>query len=121
MASGEVPWRSPDELHPMMLHDVLTEHDLTGLTDNTDRAELASASYRLSPWPDSRDGLSRLRETHITATLSHGSTALLIHRARARGSPFYAILSAEPIDGYESGPKVYLMAADLSKSHRPGC
>ncbi|KUN06921.1 hypothetical protein AQI96_32365 [Streptomyces canus] len=105
----------------MMLHDVLTEHDLTGLTDNTDRAELASASYRLSPWPDSRDGLSRLRETHITATLSHGSTALLIHRARARGSPFYAILSAEPIDGYESGPKVYLMAADLSKSHRPGC
>lgn len=46
----EVPWRSLDELHRMMLDDVLTEHGLTGLTD-TDRAELVSAWHRLRPWP----------------------------------------------------------------------
>jgi 2-haloacid dehalogenase len=87
VVSGEVPWRSLDELHRMMLDDVLTEHGLTGFTD-TDRAELVSAWHRPSPWPDSRDGLSRLRETHITATLSNGSTALLIHLARAGGLTF---------------------------------
>ncbi|MCX4852898.1 hypothetical protein [Streptomyces canus] len=99
VVSGEVPWRSLDELHRMMLDDVLTEHGLTGFTD-TDRAELVSAWHRLSPWPDSRDGLSRLRETHITATLSNGSTALL-SRARAGGLTFDAILSAELIHSYK--------------------
>ncbi|MFE2217366.1 hypothetical protein ACFW93_36295 [Streptomyces canus] len=87
----------------MMLDDVLTEHGLTGFTD-TDRAELVSAWHRLSPWPDNRDGLSRLRETHITATLSNGSTALLIHLARAGGLTFDAILSAELIHSYKPTP-----------------
>ncbi|MFL5998009.1 MAG: haloacid dehalogenase type II [Streptomyces sp.] len=112
VVSGEVPWRSLDELHRMMLDDVLTEHRLTEFTD-TDRDELVSAWHRLSPWPDSRDGLSQLRESHITATLSNGSTALLIHLARAGRLPFDAILSAELIHSYKPDPKVYLMAAEL--------
>jgi 2-haloacid dehalogenase len=112
VVAGEMPWRSLDELHRMMLDDVLTEHGLTEFTD-TDRAELVNAWHRLSPWPDSRDGLSELRETHVTATLSNGSTALLIHLARAGRLPFDAILSAELIHSYKPDPGVYLMAADL--------
>ncbi|MFJ9244728.1 haloacid dehalogenase type II [Streptomyces sp. NPDC101776] len=112
VVSGEVPWRSLDELHRMTLDTVLAEHGLSGFTD-TDRAELVGAWHRLSPWPDSRDGLARLRETHVTATLSNGSTALLIRLARAGGLPFDTILSAELIHSYKPDPKVYLMAAEL--------
>jgi len=67
VVSGETPWRPLDELHRMMLDEVLAEHGLTGFTD-TDRAELVDAWHRLIPWPDSPDGLAQLRETHITAT-----------------------------------------------------
>jgi 2-haloacid dehalogenase len=112
VVSGEMPWRSLDELHRMMLDDVLAAHGLTEFTD-TDRAELVGACHRLSPWPDSRDGLSQLRETHITATLSNGSTALLIHLARAGRLPSDTILSAGLIHSYKPDPKVYLMAAEL--------
>lgn len=112
VVSGQAPWRPLDELHRAMLDNVLAEHGLTRFTD-TDRAELVGAWHRLNPWPDSRDGLSRLRETHITATLSNGGIALLIHLARAGGLPFDTILSAELIHSYKPDPKVYLMAAEL--------
>jgi 2-haloacid dehalogenase len=112
VVSGEVPWRPLDELHRMMLDDLLAERGLSEFTD-TDRTELVGAWHRLSPWPDSRDGLTRLRETHITATLSNGSTALLIHLARAGKLPLDTILSAELIHSYKPDPKVYLMAAEL--------
>lgn len=59
---------------------------------------------------DSRHGLSRLRETPITATLSLGSIALLIHVARAGRVPFDAVLSAEPVHSCKPDPKVYQMA-----------
>jgi len=112
VVSGESPWRPLDELHRMMLDDLLAEHGLTEFTD-TERAELVDAWHHLSPWPDSREGLSRLRETHITATLSNGGTALLTHLARAGRLPFDTILSAELIHSYKPDPKVYLMAAEL--------
>lgn len=83
---------------------MLTEHGPTGFTD-TDRAPLVNAWHRLSPWPDSRDGLSQPRETHITATLPNGSTALLIHLARAGRSPFDTILSAELIHSCKPDPR----------------
>ncbi|MEV0218360.1 hypothetical protein [Streptomyces sp. NPDC050704] len=92
-----------------MLDEVLTEHGLTEFTD-TDRAQLVNAWHRLNPWPDSRDGRPQLRETRITATLSNGSTALLIHLARAGRLPFDTILSAELIPSYKPDPKVHLMA-----------
>ncbi|MFF1306881.1 hypothetical protein [Streptomyces sp. NPDC058307] len=87
VVSGEVPWQALDRMHRMMLDEVVTEHGLTGFTD-TDRDELVNAWHRLSPWPGSRDGLSELRETHIAATLSNGSTALLILLVRVGRSPF---------------------------------
>ena len=112
VVSGETPWRPLDELHRMMLDEVLAEHALTQFTDD-DRADLVGAWHRLKPWPDSRDGLSRLRDTHITATLSNGGTALLIHLAHAGRLPFDTILSTELIHSYKPDPRVYRMAAEL--------
>ncbi|MFJ9713241.1 haloacid dehalogenase type II [Streptomyces sp. NPDC101234] len=111
VVSGEIPWQSLDGLHRMMLDELLAKHGLTEFSD-TDRAELVQAWHRLRPWPDSPDGLSQLRETHITATLSNGSIGLLIQLARTGGLPFDTILSAELIHSYKPDPKVYLMAAE---------
>lgn len=44
---------------------------------------------------------------------SNGSTALLIHLARAGRLPFHTILSAELIHSYKPDPRVYRMAAEL--------
>ena len=88
----------------MILDDVLAEHGLTEFTD-TDRTELVGTWHLLTPWPDSRDGPSQLRETYITASLSNGSTAFLIHLARAGRLPFGTILSAELIHSCKPDPK----------------
>ncbi|MGA6222057.1 hypothetical protein ACPESV_17220 [Streptomyces umbrinus] len=53
--------------------------------------------------------------------MSHGSTALLIHPARAGRLPFDTILSAELIHSCKPGPKVYLMAAGLLEVPPRGC
>ena len=101
-------WR----LYPPTLLRVMSGSALTVAGRTTpDDPRRSARRGRLSPWPDSRDGPSQLRETDITATLSNGSTALLIHFARAGRLPFDIILRAELIHSYKPDPKV--MAAEL--------
>lgn len=108
---GERPWRVLDELHRESLDDLLAELGLR-LTED-DRASLVMAWHRLRPWPDAAEGLTRLREHYITASLSNGHIRLLIDLARHAGLQFDTILSAELAHSYKPDPGVYLTAVRL--------
>ena len=69
------------------------------------------AWHRLSPWPDSVAGLSRLRARYTLATLSNGNMSLLVDMAKCAGLPWDCILSAELAQHYKPDPEVYLAAA----------
>jgi len=75
--------------------------------------ELNRVWHRLTPWPDSIDGLTRLKSRFIVAPLSNGNVSLLLDMAKNAGLPWDAILGAEPVRAYKPTPESYLRTADI--------
>jgi len=110
--SGELPWTKIDDLHRMILDDLIPKHELTLLSE-AERDNLNRVWHRLEPWPDTVAGLTRLRTRYVLSTLSNGNVALLVNMAKHSGLPWDAVLSSELAHHYKPDPEVYLTAADL--------
>ena len=110
--SGEMPWTKIDDLHRMILDELVPEFGLEGLTE-TELDHFNRAWHRLSPWPDTVAGLNRLKTKYVITTLSNGNVSLLTHMAKNAGLPWDAVLSAELAQHYKPDPRAYLKAADL--------
>lgn len=110
--SGELPWTKIDDLHRMILDDLVEEYSLTGMSES-DLVDFNEAWHRLSPWPDTVSGLNKLKSKYVITTLSNGNVSLLTHMAKNGGLPWDAILSAELSGHYKPDPEAYLKAADL--------
>ena len=108
----QLPWMSIDQLHRLILDDVLAKLRIEGLTpEDKDRFNLAW--HRLRPWADARPGLKRLKRRYVLATLSNGNVSLLVDMARKAGLPWDCVLSAELFRHYKPDPEAYLGAAAL--------
>ena len=110
--TGEIPWTKLDDLHRMILDDLLKEFKIEGLTEE----EKVSWSYvwrRLKPWPDSVTGLARLKTKFVIAPLSNGNIALMASLAKFGGLPWDAILGAELVRHYKPDREVYVSAYEL--------
>ena len=110
--SGEMPWTKIDDLHRMILDDLVEEYGLTDMSE-AELVHFNEAWHRLSPWPDTVSGLNKLKSKYVITTLSNGNVSLLTHMAKNGGLPWDAILSAELSGHYKPEPEAYLKAADL--------
>ena len=110
--SGEMPWTKIDDLHRMILDELVEEYGLTGMSE-PELVHFNEAWHRLSPWPDTVSGLNKLKTKYVITTLSNGNVSLLTHMAKNGGLPWDAILSAELSGHYKPDPEAYLKAADL--------
>jgi 2-haloacid dehalogenase len=104
-------WRDLDSLQRETLSRVLAERGIS--LSATARESLVKGWRQLRAWPDSREGLDRLRRTHVTATLSNGHVALLADLLKFADLRVDAVLSAQLAASYKPDPKVYLTALDL--------
>ena len=109
---GQLPWTKLDDLHRMVLEDLLKEFQITGLTED-EKDHWNRVWHRLKPWPDSVAGLTRLKKKFIIAPLSNGNVSLLTEMGKFAGLPWDAILSAELARHYKPDREVYLMAAEI--------
>lgn len=109
---GEIPWTNLDSLHRASLDALLEEFAVTGL-DEREKDHLNRAWHRLPPWPDSVEGLTRLKRRYVIATLSNGNVALLVNMAKNAGLPWDAVLGAEVARHYKPQPQAYLVTAEL--------
>src|SRR6478609_6661386 len=109
---GELPWTRIDDLHRMILVDLLTEAGITPISDE-DIDYLNRAWHRLDPWPDSVRGLSLLKERFIITTLSNGNVSLLTNMAKRAGLPWDCVISAELFHHYKPDQEAYLGCAEL--------
>jgi len=109
---SELSWKSIDDLHRMVLDRLLDEFNIAGLTEE-EIVHLNKAWHRLTPWPDSIEGLTRLKEKYIIATLSNGNVSLLVNMAKHSGIAWDCILSSELAKHYKPDKEVYLTAASL--------
>jgi 2-haloacid dehalogenase len=107
----ETAWRDLDEVQRGTLDDVLARHGVPLSAD--DRDTLIRGYRRLRPWPDTREGLGRLRRRFITATLSNGHVALLADLLKFGDLRVDAVLSTQLAASYKPDPSTYLTAARL--------
>lgn len=110
--TGELPWKNIDQLHRMVLDQLLQEFQITDLSER-EKVQLNKAWHRLAPWPDSVEGLTKLKEEYIIATLSNGNISLLTNMAKNSGLPWDVILSSELARHYKNDKEVYLTALTL--------
>jgi 2-haloacid dehalogenase len=110
--SGELGWLRLDELHRMILDEILPQFGLEGL-DDTERAEFNRVWHRLDPWPDSVAAITRLKSRYIVSPLSNGNIGLLTDMAKRAGLPWDCVLSAEVFRAYKPDPATYLGAAGI--------
>lgn len=108
---GGPDWRDLDSLQSETLRDVLRSHRVRLPEDECDR--LVSGWRRLTPWPDTAEGLRLLRRRHVTATLSNGHVALLVDLLRFGDLRVDAVLSAQLASSYKPDPVVYRTALRL--------
>lgn len=110
--SGRRGWTKLDELHRESLVALLEEFEI-GAVGEAEIDHFNRAWHRLTPWPDSVPGLTRLRTRFALAPCSNGNVALLMNMARNSGLPWDAILGAEPARAYKPSPAAYLRTVDF--------
>ncbi|WP_291010981.1 haloacid dehalogenase type II [Hydrogenophaga sp.] len=109
--SGELGWTRIDDLHRLILDDILPRFGLAHL-DETQRRDLNRAWHRLAAWPDTVAGLTLLKSRFTICTLSNGNLGLLTNMAKRAGLPWDCILSAEVFRAYKPDPRTYLGVAE---------
>jgi 2-haloacid dehalogenase len=110
--SGELGWTLIDDLHRLILDDILQEFGITTLNEQQKRY-LNKAWHRLDAWPDSVEGLSRLKSQYTVCSLSNGNIGLLANMAKHATLPWDCILSAEVFHKYKPDPATYLGVAKI--------
>ena len=107
---GERGWTLVDDLHRSILDEILPRFGLAHLPE-AERRHLNRVWHRLHAWPDSVEGLTRLKKRFTITTLSNGNIGLLTNMAKHAGLPWDCVLSAEVFKAYKPHPDTYLGVA----------
>jgi 2-haloacid dehalogenase len=110
--SGELPWTKIDDLHRMILDEILVDFAITHLSESA-KQHLNLVWHRLNPWPDTVRGLTLLKSKFTIVTLSNGNLGLLANMAKNASLPWDLILSAEVFRHYKPDPETYLGVAEI--------
>jgi 2-haloacid dehalogenase len=115
---GEIPWTKLDDLHRMILENLLVEFKITGLTEE-EKDHWNRVWHRLKPYPDTIAGLTRLKTKFIIAPLSNANFSMMTDLSKNAKIPWDCILSAELARHYKYDKEAYLTSVDLL-SLQPG-
>ena len=107
--SGRRDFTILDVLHRENLKKVGQDYGL-GVLSAEDEDFLVTAWHRLPGWPDSREGLFRLKQKFILGTQSNGNIALIVNMAKYANLPWDVVLGAEVVGHYKPQPEAYLNA-----------
>jgi len=106
---GEIPWTKLDDLHRMILEDLLKQYKIEGLSEQ-ERVDWAHVWRRLRPWPDSVEGLTRLKKRYIISPMSNGNVALMTNLAKFAGLPWDLVLGSDLVQHYKPDREMYMSA-----------
>ena len=105
--SGKRSFTILDILHLENLKKIAPRFNLNNLS-NEDLNFLVTAWHRLPGWPDSTQGLNKLKKKFILATQSNGNIALMVNMAKYLS--WDVILGAEVLGHYKPEPEAYIKA-----------
>jgi 2-haloacid dehalogenase len=93
--AGRRPWLRVDLIYRETLDVLLERHGLSATFSPAERDDINEVWSRLDPWPDSVEGLTRLRRRFVTSTLSNAGMRTMVAVVKHAGLPFDAVLTAE--------------------------
>lgn len=112
--NGSRPFTRLDVLHRENLETVLARLGVDpGTVPPQALDEINLSWHRLTPWPDSVSGLTRLKERFIIAPLSNANVRLALDVAKRAQLPWDAILGAEVAGAYKPEPAAYLRTVEI--------
>lgn len=106
---GEIPWTNLDDVHRLILDELLQHYKIAGLPED-EKTHWSHVWRRLKPWPDSVEGLTRLKKKYILSPMSNGNIALMTHLAKFAGLPWDAVLGSDIVRHYKPDREMYLSA-----------
>jgi 2-haloacid dehalogenase len=106
---GEIAWTNLDDLQQIILEDLLKQYKIQRLSEE-EKVNWAHVWRRLHPWPDSVEGLSRLKKKYIISPMSNGNVALMTYLAKFAGLPWDVILGSDLVKHYKPDHEMYLSA-----------
>ena len=106
---GNIPWTNLDDLQRMILEGLLKDYGINGLSEE-EKVNWAHIWRRLKPWPDSVEGLTRLKSKYIISPMSNGNVALMVHLAKFASLPWDVILGSDLVRHYKPDREMYLSA-----------
>ena len=106
---GQIPWATLDDLNRLILEDLLKHYKIEGLSEE-EKTHWTHVWRRLKPWPDSIDGLTRLKKKFIVSPMSNGNVALMTNLAKFGGLPWDAVLGSDLVQHYKPDREMYLSA-----------
>ena len=107
-------WRSVRSIYAAGLAEIIRRRGLREVVSGSEVLLLSDGWERLRPWPDSAEGLRRLRRSHPVAALSNADVASVIAVSRAAGLEWDAVFSAQMFQAFKPHSSAYLGAATLS-------
>lgn len=106
---GKIPWTNLDDLNRMILEDLLKQYKIEGLTEE-EKTNWSHVWRRLKPWPDSVEGLGRLKKKYVISPMSNGNLGLMTYLAKFGGLPWDVILGSDLVKHYKPDREMYLSA-----------
>lgn len=111
--TGERSWVPLSVLNRENLETVLSRHDADfGRITDAELTDLNRGWERLDPWPDSVEGLTRLKSRFALGPLSNGHIAGMLNLARFGSLPWDVITGAEITKSYKPMPQAYLKSVE---------
>jgi 2-haloacid dehalogenase len=110
--TGQREWANYDELQGETMRQLAPQFGLPTISDDT-LDHLARMWHSLPGWPDTSEGMARLRKNYLVAPLSNGHVALVMGLARSANMTFDAVFGADVFRQYKPDPKTYLGAVAL--------
>lgn len=109
---GEVAWVKLELLQRHSLEEIALRRGISGLEPH-DLDAINLFWRRGRPWPDSAEGIRRLKAGATVCALSNGDLALLVEMAKRGGLAWDMIFSTELFKSFKPHPSTYLGACEL--------
>jgi 2-haloacid dehalogenase len=89
------------------LDALLDKHGLSGRFSKDERDELNKVWGQMVPWPDTKEGLTRLKKKFALTTLSNAGMKTVFQMVHRHQLPFDEVLTGELARSYKPAPEVY--------------
>ncbi|PCH40090.1 haloacid dehalogenase [Wolfiporia cocos MD-104 SS10] len=107
-----------DTVHAKVLDKLLNERGVTlDVWDEEVRERLVKAWHLQLPWPDSIEGIQKLKERYMVVVLANGTTRLQLDIVRSSRLPFDMLFSSQLLQATKPDPEIYSKALDLIGLH----